>query len=721
MAGQESSGISQLAKHISTMGNVTNSFKQAAGEHNKNISKVIKDISNVFSSNKTNYNEMISSINTLNTQSQQTASKIENNNSILQQSIQIQQNMLSTLRDIKKSLDDNAAGGKKEGDGDGGGITGWAKKLAGRVFGKYATIAAAGAGALAAGGAGYVAGRGTTVGEPGGNIPGGGVAQFAGTEEQKVELIRKTIKGKESPNSYRNPSFAEGQGSTASGGYQFTDSTWKAQAQKIGVDVQMFPRAMMAPPELQDAVAKNYIKEILVRVKGDVSKVPNVWYTGNPEGNMSPKALTVNRGQTAQTYQSSWLKKYNQNVAAAGLQGDASTVNTTPAAQSGQPNATAQQRPGATPALGGAGGEQGQSSSGGGQVIEDQGREAATRKLPISQKLKGVLQKAADESGGVTVRVKSGGQPAAGQGGARTGSTRHDNGNAADVDLFIGDRQLNPASKADQAIMKKFVAAAHAGGATGIGAGEDYMGGSRIHVGFGQEAIWGAGGKGSNAAGWLQEAVGGAPGRKQYGGGPGGGAGAPGGGQYGGGSGGGTGGMGGESGGMSYREAAMMQRFHGIPMAQTMGGGPMGGPQEMGMGMQPGMGMGANPLAMMGGMIGGGRGAALGGLAGLLLGGLTGAGTMMGPRTERTSMLQQTAVQQSSLEDRSRQAAIRASEESNAAQSQQQAGGQRTQLNSSSSDYNGSNDMRVSDNSFFGDLMRSGLFNEQMKNLQFTA
>jgi hypothetical protein len=122
---------------------------------------------------------------------------------------------------------------------------------------------------------------------------------------------------------------------------------------------------------------------------------------------------------------------------------------------------TAQQKPGATPALGGSG-EQGQTSSGGGQVIEDQGSEAATRKLPISQKLKGVLQKAADEAGGVTVRVKSGGQPAAGEGGARTGSTRHDNGNAADIDLFIGDRQLNPVSKADQAIMKKFVAAAHA-------------------------------------------------------------------------------------------------------------------------------------------------------------------------------------------------------------------------------------------------------------------
>ena len=61
--------------------------------------------------------------------------------------------------------------------------------------------------------------------------------------------------------------------------------------------------------------------------------------------------------------------------------------------------------------------------SGKGKIEELQ---SGIRNQPINERLKSVLQKAADEAGGLTVKVISGGQPSANEGGRRTGSTRQD-------------------------------------------------------------------------------------------------------------------------------------------------------------------------------------------------------------------------------------------------------------------------------------------------------
>ena len=123
----------------------------------------------------------------------------------------------------------------------------------------------------------------------------------------------------------------------------------------------------------------------------------------------------------------------------------------------------------------------------GGIVQEVQGSVAAIRKMPISPELKQTLQTAGKEAG-VSVRVTSGGQPPA-PGGPRTGSTRHDNGNAADLDVISGGRVLNDGNPEDVKIKQTFVRAARSAGATGIGAG--YMGPEKVHVGFGTPATWG--------------------------------------------------------------------------------------------------------------------------------------------------------------------------------------------------------------------------------------
>ena len=154
--------------------------------------------------------------------------------------------------------------------------------------------------------------------------------------------------------------------------------------------------------------------------------------------------------------------------------------------------------------------------------------------------------------------------------------------------------------------MKKFVSAASAAGATGIGAGEGYMSsdGSRIHVGFGKPAIWGAGGAGGGAADWLREAVGKSPG------------------------GGASGQQENESGKGVPRNSGQGQGLsatNGIPNLSGLGGlGGMGGMPGMGMlGMLPGMGM-------MGGRMG-----TFGALAGMALGGL---GGMLGSAVAAPSM-----------------------------------------------------------------------------------
>jgi len=135
----------------------------------------------------------------------------------------------------------------------------------------------------------------------------------------------------------------------------------------------------------------------------------------------------------------------------------------------------------------------------GGKVIEKQNELAGIRKMPLSQNLVKVLEQAASAAGADAV-VYSGGQPSLESGsGSRTGSTRHDDGNAADLYLTKGGRILSDTNEEDKKIMAKFVSAAVSAGATGVGAGHSYMGPSNIHVGFGSSASWGG-------ADWLSGA-----------------------------------------------------------------------------------------------------------------------------------------------------------------------------------------------------------------------
>lgn len=139
------------------------------------------------------------------------------------------------------------------------------------------------------------------------------------------------------------------------------------------------------------------------------------------------------------------------------------------------------------------------------RVIERQAELAQTRKLPIAASLKAILEAGA-EVANVDVVVTSGGQGRKGSGLPRVGSERHDDGNAADLELHRGGKALSFETGERMAFID-FVKACAARGATGIGAGVNYMGDKRIHVGFGSKAVWGAGGISATAPAWLRSAV----------------------------------------------------------------------------------------------------------------------------------------------------------------------------------------------------------------------
>lgn len=113
--------------------------------------------------------------------------------------------------------------------------------------------------------------------------------------------------------------------------------------------------------------------------------------------------------------------------------------------------------------------------------IDQTGLRGKIRDKPIAQELELVLRRAADSAGVDTVFITSGGQP--GTSGKRTGSTRHDGGRAADLQLIKDGRPLTFTDETADPIIEAFVTSAAANGAIGISAGIEYMGPHTLHVG----------------------------------------------------------------------------------------------------------------------------------------------------------------------------------------------------------------------------------------------
>ena len=130
--------------------------------------------------------------------------------------------------------------------------------------------------------------------------------------------------------------------------------------------------------------------------------------------------------------------------------------------------------------------------------------QGATRNQALSPELVKALGFLPDL--GVTAEVFSGGQDPFGVGYRRTGSTRHDSGNAADVRFYKDGRLLDYNNPEDLPTYTQIVQRGKQAGLTGFGAGPGYMSPGSMHVGFGKPGVWGRGGRGANAPEWLRTA-----------------------------------------------------------------------------------------------------------------------------------------------------------------------------------------------------------------------
>ena len=156
---------------------------------------------------------------------------------------------------------------------------------------------------------------------PGGTLPGG-----TGVTGSPIDNILATIRKRESSGNYQ----IKAKGSSASGAYQFIDSTWQSLTKKYGVG-QGFSSAYLAPPEIQDQVARKYVEEILAKNNGDITAVPKTWYTGNAQGKISAKELALNRGITPDMYAQGWvndLNKVNATASAVATAGNTPAIGT---------------------------------------------------------------------------------------------------------------------------------------------------------------------------------------------------------------------------------------------------------------------------------------------------------------------------------------------------------------------------------------------------------
>lgn len=145
-----------------------------------------------------------------------------------------------------------------------------------------------------------------------------------GHQDGSVDVVLLTIRTLESGGDYT----AKAAGSTASGAYQFLNSSWAGYGG--------YPRAADAPPGVQDAKAAELVRSILERYSGDVAAVPVVWYIGHvpPDGSREWDTVPIPQAGntiTPHEYQIRWLAKYDELATSTGAVPTSAPNSTVPA------------------------------------------------------------------------------------------------------------------------------------------------------------------------------------------------------------------------------------------------------------------------------------------------------------------------------------------------------------------------------------------------------
>lgn len=489
--------LRSISSDINRMSQENGQFRKIATQQNSSISSFIKDISKMFSTNTNQQGQLSNSIGDLQQTSAQTGQKVDQTNNLMQNSISIQTQMLnemkntsSTLRELYNlSLNNFNAMSNQQGLLNGGG----------GMFGPAAKMLAAFAGGGAAGlAASDIFGGDSSIIN---GIMNAGKYMESGFSDFKTMFAREFFSQNASGSTPENLGMIPGTSDTG-GGNKLTVSEMTRLAKEAGFsDEQAAVMGAIGAAEsggdsgtdtIQSGLDPNMQDEFSVGLwqinwkahKDGILKEmgitdPNQLRDPKINAEAAKRVFDASRGGSFEPWSAFTNGSYQQYLGTAQQslreRDDASAPPGTIMPQNGPTN------------------------SYGGSVRESQSELAGVRKLPLSQRLRSVLEQAA-ASVGVEAVVYSGGQAAKGTGGPRTGSTRHDNGNAADLYLMKNGRKLSDINPEDREIMAKFVSAAVSAGATGVGAGHGYMGPSNIHVGFGNQATWGG-------AEWIKQAA----------------------------------------------------------------------------------------------------------------------------------------------------------------------------------------------------------------------
>ena len=239
MADILSNLASTLSSGLKNIGQQNNQFKNAAAQQNNGISRFVKDIGRYFSIQSQQQNSLNGSIGDLAQATASNSAKIDQSNSLLRESISVQNQMLVELRTnsnyIKKltnDFNDNQNNGNSI-------LSTIASILGGAAVGAAATAGISAIGGFSGidsaltGASNYLSnGASNLIGALG----GGGGAVPPTPASGSTQQIMDTIKTVESGGDYTKPNMAGT--SSASGAYQFTDGTWQDRTQKYGIGTE---------------------------------------------------------------------------------------------------------------------------------------------------------------------------------------------------------------------------------------------------------------------------------------------------------------------------------------------------------------------------------------------------------------------------------------------------------------------------------------------------
>ena len=96
--------LRDISKSTRELGSSQRQFRQTANENNRTIGKFAKDISSMFDSQRRSSNSLNNAINDSISESQQTASKIDSTNNLLQESVSLLSSMIGELKNIRVNL-----------------------------------------------------------------------------------------------------------------------------------------------------------------------------------------------------------------------------------------------------------------------------------------------------------------------------------------------------------------------------------------------------------------------------------------------------------------------------------------------------------------------------------------------------------------------------------------------------------------------------------------